>query len=263
MKSLIFLLLSCSFGWAAFSSDDGANTGIIAKSANDALNLSTNEITISIWATRYAKSSGGGRLVTCGGLFNVLETAGTANNMDWLSDSKKGTGNTSLWRTTNPFDSTNVWNLFQVTYTYSNTNSMSYYTNRINMVGTWLQDPTNAAGTYTAGNKLAVGVDQSDSVARWLGQFTELAVWNKILNSQQLDMLYRSKVKGIAKQIEPSFLRCYYSLDQTPFGVPMTAGKNSQPNYGTFTTANLAHALTGTTRPMGTGESLHSYQPNE
>jgi len=277
MRILILLLCSVFTSEAAVFFWDRANTQLSAPNHPSLTVDCTNTITISLWCTKKAATLGGDGLIANGlvggvgnfGLFGLKDSGSGLKRMDFSHDSHRGTGAASLWRSDVGHDTTNLWVHFVVTYTYTDTNSFRLYSNGVIMTGVWISFPTNAAGS--AGFCLGINGDGGSiggTAGRWTGSTSEICIWNKILNTTQIGMLRTSKIKGICRMIEPASLRVYYPLDSCPIGntiIPVGPGSQNNvfPDRGVYKPVFASMPNQGVTRPIGAGESVHSYPPNE
>jgi len=93
--------------------------------------------------------------------------------------------------------------------------------------------------------------------AKWNGAIGEIAIWNTNLTTRQLQILSGCKIKGMARQIRPTNLVMYVSMDQFASGTSMD-GTNIIRDYSGF--ANHASPIA---TPLSYPEGYASYLPNE
>ncbi len=272
--AVLFLMLVTMHCNGAIQSVISGNSCLVMTASYPQLDATTNNITISYWfrkSVTASGASGGGTFVSKeqSGLFH-LQSFGVASwRIDFAStDWNTGFGS-QLWRTDSGYNVTNVWDHHLWTFTYTDTNSMRFYINGVNRPGVWIQNPKALPGT-NAPNLLGIQTQPSSGANPLHGKITEVAIWNKILNRQQIDMLRTSQVKGICKQIEPSLLRCYMPLDSAPWMIRAhnddggSGGKfNMFPEraVGLRIARQITPAAGGSC--TGQGEPVHAYPPNE
>lgn len=268
MKVLIVLLISVVSCQAAFF-NPWTDNGELEVTNHVPVKLCTNDITICLWTTKIAASPGGGRMIANQGggtpqQFDFKDSGGGLKKMDFGSDNKQG--GSTLWRSTAGFDNTNVLTFWAFTLTYTDTNSLKIYSNGIVMAGSWINTPTNSAGT--SGSRMFIGSDNTGN--RWLGYYSEVAIWNTILSKQHLELIYKSHIKGLPKMVRPDVLKAYYPLDTYPDGIQHVAGAASsgrwtrypdRGSYGPYVAA--LRQDTPTHNAYGMAERICSYPPNE
>jgi len=258
MRMLIALLFSCLSCHGAFF-QPWTDNGELLVTNHASINRITNDITISYWCTKLAGSAGGRTIGKQGGptpgQFDIKDSG--TSKMDWASDNKAG--GSTLWRSTASFNNTNVLTFWAITFTYTDTNSIRVYSNGVSMAGSWINTPTNSAGTD---GSFEMYIGSAVSGGRWLGYYSEVAIWNSVLASSQIDLLYRSRLKGIQKQINGSTLRAYYPLDSWPDG-KQHAAATTYPDRAAFERFSARIRVDAAHNAYGMAEKVCSYQPNE
>lgn len=170
----------------------------------------------------------------------------------------------SLWRTT-ASNMTNTppwkWNFYAVTHRFLDSNSMRFYLNGTNFSGTWIQTPTNRVAVSN-NSELLIGA-RTGTFPRWLGTYTEVSIWTNILTQQQIELMYKSGVKGISTQINPQALVFYSAMDSGPNEVRVLSNLKFPDRSKVRRDSYAYFPAQGTTFPTGKAESIHSYQPND
>jgi len=265
MKTLLVLLLSLvgSFGAIDFIAND--NTQLTMPTHPSYGTRCTTNITISFWATKRENGNNQGSLLGPTQTQLFLKYSNDANDaMDWCLDTWRNDGGVSQWRTSTAHKATNYWIHYIITYTFLDTNSMRLYTNGVSFPGVWINLPTNHLGSNIVGATLwGIAGNGGNNAGRMLGMMSEIAIWSKILNRSQIDSLRTSRIKGYCKMIEPDSLQLYLPLDGTPCDINVNGRLNSQPDRSFMKSIFARFPLTGSTFPIGKGERVLSYYPNQ
>lgn len=246
----------------------------------------TNQITICIWTARRAVAAG---LDGQGGILSKGHNSasppeeqfffggahgGSVSNTLEFHFYRRNSSLLSQWRTANDVyiaGGETRTDFLALTYDYSDSTSTRVYVNGVISSGTWVaNDPGSTGPTNNNVYNFEVGYGRSSSNPcgggnRWLGYYSELAIWDTILTFSQLELIRKSKVKGIHKQINPSSLKLYLPLDSAPNGVSLialgSAGTQEFPDRQNF--GPRAQVCANGIQPIGRGERVCSYQPNE
>ncbi len=241
----------------------------------------TDRITICMWQARLTNSDQQGGMISKANasqvqyFFGEGSGGGATNNIEF-SYNEYGLPNVvSQWRTAdNAYISDNAVDFMAVTYNYADSNSVRIYVNGTLQSGTWVANiPTGRGPTNVNILDLEVGTGRDISnpcsgANAWKGYYSEVAVWNSVLTFDQLELIRKSKVKGIQKQINSSTLRLYLPLDNLADGLIAikvgTTGATEWPdrqNFGPF--ARRCNVGGASDQPIGRAEVVCSYQPNE
>lgn len=278
MKTISLLCLFVASVNGAVYTTDTSNDYLSAASFST-LNI-TNQITMCLWISRNTNSSPLGGIIAKG-----LQTGPAACQYNWGESSGGGITNTleffftennkavlSQWRTAdNAYVNDNVLTFIAMTFDYADSSSIKMYVNGSSISGSWVANtPTGVGPTNFNGNHLQMGMgrittDPCGGGNRWTGYYSEIAIWSNVLTFGQLELIRKSKVKGIQKQINSSGLRLYLSLDSVPDNVQLipqgSAGASEFPDRQTY--GPKAYRCASAHQPIGRGESICSYQPNE
>lgn len=278
MKYISILCLFCLSARAGVYTTDPSDH-FLTMVSNQGIVI-TNQITICVWLSRTAASSSIGGILSKGlqiGLatcnYNLGESSGggVTNTLEFFYH-EYNTASLSQWRTgDNAYTVDNALNFLAFTYNFADSNSVKMYLNGTSISGSWVANvPTGRGPTNLNTADVEVGQGQNSSIpcgggARWTGYFSEVGIWNSVLTLDQLELIRKSKIKGIHKQINGSTLKLYLPLDSVPDSVLLipqaTANASEFPdrqNYGP-----KARRCAGATHPIGRGESVCSYYPNE
>lgn len=148
----------------------------------------------------------------------------------WNSVSEWCTPNDS-WGT----DKNGVWGFVVVTYDQTSTsNDPIIYINGVSQSLTETVSPsgslTNTADPYVIGNRL------NDTARTFYGVISEFYVWGTILTQSDIDILYKSKIKGMGLQISPTNLKTSLSLSDKTGGISTDGiefyDQSGNNNYG-------------------------------
>ncbi len=262
MGMFIFLLLvlHCTQTRGAMYSFDTANTDLrsaIATSTNIA-NL-TNQITIMLWHTQAPSDPVLGRGYFSRGTSLIgLQDSGNSK-VDFVYTDSVATEH--LFRSTPNYKDTNVLKHLAFTIQYGTGSSAKLYRNGTNMGGAW------AAGTgntlpFNTPNFMTIGGSRNAGDQRQIGYYSEVAIWSNILSEFQINLIYKSRMKGIVKQINPRALMMYIPLDGFPDTVPINV-TNSMRDRVLYGNVHFSPPTTGVSKPNGMCERVCSYQPNE
>jgi len=256
MKTLITFLFGCLSCHGAFF-QPWTDNGELIDTNHTSINIITNDITITLWSAKFAGSAGG-RMISKPhqtGQFDFKD--GGAGTVDWAVDNKAG--GSALWRSTAVFNKTNVLTFWAVTFTYTDTNSIRIYSNGVVMTGSWINTPTNSAGTD---GSFHMYIGSTSAGGRWLGYYSEVAVWNSILSPSQIQLIYNSRMKGVQKQINGSTLRAYLPLDTWPDSKQLVTA-TIYPDRAAFQYFPARILIDNAHNAFGMAERVCSYQPNE
>lgn len=255
---LLFALLNCH--GAIFA--PARNNSQLSVDSHYEIDSITNVITICFWFGRDAASSGAftGWIVGkgAGGQYGIKQDNGAAT-IDWDIDSH--TGAEALWRTTSSVTTTNKTQFFALTFTYPDTNSIKLYIDGVSFSGTWINLPTNAAGVS---NNIAFNIGAASiASSRATGYYSDCALWGSILTFSQLELIRKSHVKGMVKQLSPSALRLYMPLDGFAAGL-VADSRTVFPDRGPFVPFSGYQPNPGSGGNVtGMPERICSYPPNE
>lgn len=275
MIRLLFILILCLRASGAIFTLENAAENFLSMASNEGLNT-TNEVTICLWTDRYSGSAVGGQIISKG---NHL--AGPRDQYSFGNSTTNGFDfyyyeyNTSLlsqWRSTNDaYIDTREVDFIALTYNYADSSSIKIYVNGDLKGGSWIANtPTGRGPTNINSNQLDIGQGNVNSNpcgggTRWQGYYSELALWSVVLTPTQLEMIRKSKMKGIQRQVRPDALRMYLQLDSVPDKVlliPVTgAGASRFPDRQIF--GPFAYRCDTGTDPHGAAERVCSYPPNE
>ena len=213
MKTFIFLFLFCIDCFSAVYFDKVDDNIIVLKSSS-LNNLSA--LTISVWIKPYSDGELNlGYIIdksnsdVSGWRFRLQDNAGAGGSpneigfrVDWTTD---------LIRYTNPITTFNVWQNIIVTWDGSSTAS-NVHIYRDGVEATY-KTTTDATGTRVddSGNDFVIGSKAND-VGSYEGLISELSEWNEVLSNDEIQLLAKSKIKGMPKQIRPSALKIYLPL---------------------------------------------------
>lgn len=278
-KLLLALCLVTNTAFCAMFTTAG-NDHTISMLSNPGLVI-TNEITICMWVSRIAGSSPSGGMIGKDALlspranytFREGSGGGPTNVLDFFY-MEYGTSLLSQWRTAdNAYVDDVVLHFVALTYNYADSNSVKVYVNGALKTGAWIANIPTGRGPTNDGSGVALTIGQggnNDGTGcsggqRWLGYYSEVAIWNSILRLDQLELIRNSKVKGIQKQINTDTLKLYLPIDSVPDNVTMisqgSVGASEFPDRKNF--GPKAYRCAGATHPIGRGEIICSYPPNE
>jgi Concanavalin A-like lectin/glucanases superfamily len=264
MKTLLVLLLSLMSSFGALNFHAYNNTQLTMPTHPSYGTMCTTNITISWWATKRENGNNQGAFLGPVQTQLLIKHSGDANDaVDWCLDTWRNDGGVSQWRTSTAHKATNYWIHYVLTYTFLDTNSMRLYTNGVSFPGVWINFPTNHLGSNIVGAALWGIAGSGGSAGRWQGKMSEIAIWSKILNKSQIDTLRTSRIKGYCRMVEPAFLQMYFPLDGTPCDINADGRFNAQPDRSFMKAIFASQPATGVTFPIGTGEQIHSYYPNQ
>lgn len=219
MRKLIsFLLIFPLLSVPLYAGLDCDGVDDYARSAGARIFTAASARTISLWANvdNPQPSSFRGRIISERNNFGWFFATGTSNDIQFFHS-----GSTSLNRVSNTSAFTaDVWNHFLVTWDggttatnvhiYVNGSEVSYATttNGVSF--------TSADGTSTLCIEGATSVTNPNN--RIDGTLSELAVWDAVLDANEIALLASSRVKRIPLQIKPSNLKRYWPLDDVAGG---------------------------------------------
>lgn len=218
-KLLYFLLiisLSCSPAWAGYDCD-GTDDFI---DLNSYTGIPTDgEMSLYVVASPDGTGTDQKIVANWGSTYQdwLLDTSGSAGKIRFL---KRRSGLTQWHGVLTTSNSYSAGDMLRIAVAaQAETNSPTGV--RVNLNGTetvagtylWLSSSStdNQQLTFCAGNTGA-------RATYFNGKIYEVAVWDKLLTSDQLSLLVGSRVKGFARQIEPSNLKAYFLLNETPDG---------------------------------------------
>jgi len=216
MKILLLILFSAI-------SCDGAYLFTISGelfgcTTSDSLNAATNTQTITVagWATMRANIQSGSVIHCKGFVANNGTGLWTIENeggqIGFQYDNPQNTAH--LWLSTASIY-TDTWTPVHVVFTfnYGTGSSMKCYVNGISIAGTWTAGNGNSAAIV---NTDGLSISRRNVAAKyWSGDISEISMWDVVLNQNQINTLYNSRVKGICKQIRPDHLKLYMPLDES------------------------------------------------
>lgn len=235
----------------------------------------TNEITIAMWmkfTTTNGPAAPGQRIISKGEMFagsgkNQFDvyTGSTAHTK--LHFSYDNPDNTAItWQTTDNIVQTNEAFHLAIVFHYGDGSSFKMYTNGVETPGSWIAGTGNQAGKTNAVTfRIAADGAAVSGYDQFNGWTSEVAVWNAVLSRDQIVQLYKSRVKGIPKQIQPDRLRSYYPSDDSyifPTASGIGLNRSTDQSFTTaFSFPSRFHRLDSGGRFIG--EKVMSYQPNE
>lgn len=257
----VSLLLSLHCDGAIFSPDPANTTLRTSLTGSDSLDI-TNNITFCMWHSQAPINPLGEVFFSkTGTQFSIQDGARK------LDLTYNGLGSppaaTEHWRSTANYATTNNIKFLALTFTFGTGSSIAFYSNMILVAGSWIGGDGNRLGSNYNSEAWIGGFGAGGG--RYPGYYSEVYVWNSILTRQQLDLIYKSRVKGIGLQISPSTLKLYAPLDNSPNGVNVYTS-SQQTNLFVDRSGNKCHfnwVDAGTTDPAGMAERICSYQPNE
>lgn len=210
---ILFLLIpALCFGGVEFDGDDD----VLNCGTSDTLLPSGDPFTISAWL--YPITSGEnnyGRIIARD---NAGDTAGMAFlAFDPTALEYQTTGSTDMKRTTSAGCITlNTWNHILMTTDGSTTATNTHiYVN--NSECSYQQSVNGVSITDNTGAILKIG-NRYDGGRTTDGTLTEIAIYDSVLGSADIETLSSSRTKRIPLQVAPSSLVAYWSLDDEPDG---------------------------------------------
>lgn len=176
-------------------------------------------LTISCWINPSARGSFVNNPTIVQKTTNTADQGWSTNLSDTTNTKsiqflRNWTGGLARWAT--PANTFIVGTWGHVVFTYDNSstaNSPKIYWNGILQTLTTI---TTASGTVIseANSNLYFGEDGTGTPSgQFVGPISELAIWNVILNQDEVNNLALSKTKRIPLQIHPNNLLAYWSLD--------------------------------------------------
>lgn len=229
--AFFLVLFVCSASsWARIDfdgTDDYVDAGTVT-------NLTATTTTISAWINLDSN--------TIQQYFVVQQNSGaTANNGVLLwSPGATGTGRfamTGNLQLASPVfrhasDSTlSTSTTYHVLGTWDGTNTATGINLYVNGSETSYAVTTNGSGTPTSSTGKTIFGGGTAVANRFMnGRLWEIAVWNVVLNAQEIAHLANSRVRGMSLQIRPASLIGYWPLDDQPDGA--SADADTLADYG-------------------------------
>ncbi len=143
----------------------------------------------------------------------------------------------------------NTWH--HVVYVQSSSAGVTLYVDGQNAGG----DAGKGANVPQNGLPVYIGIDEDLSSYPFDGTINEVAIWDTVLSATDIEILYKSKIKGMPLQIKPDNLVAYWPLDDICDGCDL-AGATFLDRKGTNNgTGYDANASGG----QGKGEEILSY----
>ena len=218
----------------------------------------TNSITVMFRHTIGVSNTGGNYISRQATPFR-LKTSGVApQQFDFVYTDFAGANH--QWRTTAESYNVQGHNLTACTFTYGTGSSFLLYTNGIVQGGSWIAGDGNVLATNSV--SLVQMWGHGAGAGGQIGYYSDFAVWNSILSQQQIDLIRKSKVKGIQLQINPSTLKMWIPLDGWPDGKVVPAAASALDIFRDRS-GNDNHFDSTGAFPTGMAERVCSYQPNE
>lgn len=228
---------------------DAVDDKITCGSSTTLANISSKTVSLWFLATGPGEGGTGDVISKDGGGVGVwyLYTSGGVKALYYHQFS----GADGDW-SANLLFSQNRWNHLLLSYvsTSSSNVPLFYINNSLSSLNT-ATSPTGVVDTDNAAS-LFIG-SQNGGSETFQGQISEVAIWNTSLNTVELDLLSRSRLRGIPLQIRPANLISYWPLDEAAEGAvaatsEMFRDRSANSNNGT-----------PTGNPVGRAESNLSY----
>lgn len=244
---------------------DRANTDLTAGAINSgSLTFITNALTICMWHSQANAPGGDVIFRKLGTQFGIQDGIGP---LDFIYNGLNSPPDpTQHWRSTANYKTTNNIKFLALTFTFGTGSSMTVYSNMLSVGGSWISGTT---GNVIGSNYVTTTVIGGGGLGpgRFPGYYSEVYIWNSILTRQQLELIYKSRIKGIGLQISPATLKLYCALDGSPNATPVIpSSSNAGKNLFVDRSGNGCHFQwddVGTTDPQGMAERICSYYPNE
>jgi len=241
------------------------------------ISLLTNKMSFCFWLSKEVPAAGGTGYCFSKGTSAIQQwTIGfdRTNGLTFFFH-QRGSAGLSQWQTSaGVFNRTNTLDFHAFSYNFEDNTSVKWYINGVAAHGTgaWVTAaPTNGPTNSTLSMHLGVGFMSSDPCGggpRWTGYYSEVSVWNTILTFEEFELIRKSHVKGMPKQVRTSNLKCYLPLDSLPNN--LSGIEEGQVNATEYPERALWGrnfmrdcAGTGASDPRGAGERVCSYYPNE
>ena len=117
---------------------------------------------------------------------------------------------------------------------------------------------TNIGNYVDSIDNLVMGVNAGgDNLRPFEGQINEVAIWNTILSTTDIEILYKSKIKGMPLQIKPDSLVAYWPMNDGRDGTHLGDGFVIKDRKGT--NDGTTDDGTNGTGCIGKGEEVLSY----
>jgi hypothetical protein len=230
MKTLLLIILvglGGSLSLPAAVRFDGSDDVLHWDAAPSGLNF-TNVITVSIWYTQEAGNTTAAELIGKGRLKNGnnshWQIRGNAGKLEFYYTNPSATFR--IWSTTASTYATptNVWIHMAFRHDWAASNTATMFINGARAAGAWSSGAANTTG-LTNPEPFRIGTTYAGST--WRGQAAEAAVWNALLNDNEIAALAKSRTRGTPLRIRRPMLRGYWPLDR-PFPYFTTAsGSNA------------------------------------
>lgn len=248
LQFILILLLSCQVAWAGYDCD-GTDDFI---DLNSYTGIPTDgEMSLYVVVSPDGTGTGQKILANWGSTYQdwLLDTSDSAGKIRFLKRRNTLTQWHGVPTTSNSYSAGDILRI--AVAAQAETNSPTGV--KLNMNGT-----ETVAGTYvwyssssTDNQQLTFCAGNGGARTNYFnGKIYEVAVWDKLLTSDQLSLLVASRVKGFARQVEPANLKAYFLLNETSDGqsadgatlYDQTRNNNATANDGANNTGMTANA---------------------
>tara|TARA_Y100000592_G_scaffold45373_1_gene71992 strand:+ start:32544 stop:44975 length:12432 start_codon:yes stop_codon:yes gene_type:complete len=195
---------SCTFDGGA-GADDSTSVGSAATwdaiIGNDTGNGSTQKMTLSAWIRPLSDGEGNfGRVIDFGAQDVAIFVGGESGGSAYLYYSAKFTGGTGTWNTSSRVITLNQWTHIAVTFDASSaSNDPIIY---INGTAVNISENATPSGNYDGITTSTCHIGNTANGTRTFdGQIVDVAVWNNILSSANIQAIYQVANVSYAESI--------------------------------------------------------------
>ena len=229
MRTILLALCLCASVANAAMRFDGSDDVLHWDGAAPAMGLGlnfTNEISVSFWLHKEVGLANGASWIGKGRVKN-------GNNLHWDIENNNGKyqlnfanpgGTFHTYTTTSTYLTTNAWQHIGFVWQTANSNTAAFFVNGMRVAGAWTANATQVT-MLTNAEPMRIGTLYAGSTTK--GSIVDAAVWNCVLNDDEMCALGKSRTRGTPLRIRRPMLRGYWPLDR-PFPYFTTAsGSNA------------------------------------